>query len=374
MSALEQLAPDGARFITEVYGKRPEVTATGRDFSRLGSLDHFDRLINETLLPTAAFRLVRNGSPVPPRAYTKSFGSRPDDTIKVADPALVFDWFADGATIILESLHRYSPELRDLCRDLEAEFRKGTQINAYITPPGAQGFATHVDSHDVFVVQLFGSKRWSVFGKDDTAGTDTPLIERDLLVGDCLYIPKGFAHSAATGATASAHLTIGILPLKVAQLEREVMALLDEGDELIASPELKAGDGSGLSSKLLQDVRRKLDAVTEKDLEQRLARVFLTSRHHSLRGQLQRMLDARDLNDSDEVVTRVDWVRYDVGDDVVLVLPDRELRFNARLAPALDVILQEESFRIVDLKPHLDEDERHAMVGRLIREGLLEPT
>lgn len=373
MSALEQLAPDDARFLSEVYGERPEVTATGRDFSRLGSLDHFDHLINETLLPTAAFRLVRNGSPVPPRAYTKSFGSRPDDTIKVADPALVFDWFADGATIILESLHRYSPPLRDLCRDLEAELRQGTQVNAYITPPGAQGFATHVDSHDVFVVQLFGSKRWSVFGPDDPDGIDTPLIERDLEVGECLYIPKGFAHSAATGVTASAHLTIGLLPLKVVQLEREVMSLLDHGDELTASPELKAGDVSGLSSQLLHDVREKLAAVNEADLERRLARLFLTSRHHSLRGQLQRVLEARDLNDSEEVVTRVDWVRFDEGDDVVLVLPDRELRFSARLAPALDVILQKEPFRIVDLKPHLDEDERHAMVARLIREGLLEP-
>lgn len=375
MSALEHLAPDVARFTSKVYGNYPEVTATGRDFSRLGSLDYFDHLINETLLPTAAFRLVRDGSPVPPRAYTRSFGSRPDDTIKVADPALVFDWFGDGATIILESLHRYSPPLRDFCRDLETELRQSTQVNAYITPPGAQGFATHVDSHDVFVVQLFGTKRWSVFSKEDVKGVDTPLIERDLQVGECLYIPKGFAHSAATGAAASAHLTIGILPMKVSQLEREVMSLLeDEGDELIASPELKGGDVTALSARLLQDIRTKLDAVSEKDLSQRLARLFLTSRHHSLRGQLQRVLDARELNDSDEVVTRIEWVRFDDGSEVVLVLPDRELRFGSRLAPALDVILQKEPFRVVDLKPHLDEDERRAMVARLIREGLLELT
>ncbi len=30
------------------------------------------------------------------------------------------------------------------------------QINAYLTPPGSQGFATHYDTHDVFVLQVDG--------------------------------------------------------------------------------------------------------------------------------------------------------------------------------------------------------------------------
>lgn len=374
MSALEQLAEDVARFRAEVYGRKPELTATGRGHSELGSLDYFDHLINETLLPAAAFRLVRDGSPVPVRAYTRSFGSRPQDAIRVADPALVFDWFGDGATIILESLHRYSPQLRDFCRELETELRRGTQVNAYITPPGAQGFATHVDSHDVFVVQLFGSKRWSIFSDDDVRGEAAPIIERDLQVGECLYIPKGFAHSAATGVSASAHLTIGILPTKRSQVEREVVSLLGiGGDEAIASEETQ-GDLVLLGERLLDDLKARLDSVDEKDLTQRLTRLFFTSRHHSLRGHLQRVLDAQEVGDSDEVVTRTDWVRFDDAGDVILVLPDRELRFGARLAPALDIVLQKEPFRVVDLKPHLEESERHEFVARLIKEGLLELT
>ena len=170
MSALEHLAPDVALFLSEVYGTKPEVTATGQDYSWLGSLDSFDHLINETLLPAAAFRMVRDGSPIPAKAYTTKFGGNRDDTIRVADPALVFDWFAQGATIVLESLHRFSPPLRDLCLGLEADLHQGTQVNAYITPPGAQGFATHVDSHDVFVVQVFGTKHWLIHDSSDPEG------------------------------------------------------------------------------------------------------------------------------------------------------------------------------------------------------------
>ena len=368
MNALEHLTVDRARFLSEVYGTRPEVTAMGRDYSWLGSLDGFDHFINDTLLPAAAFRLVRDGSPLPVKHYTKKFGGSRDDQIRIADPALVFDHFAHGATIILESMHNYSAPIRNFCRALENELRLGTQVNAYITPPGAQGFATHVDSHDVFVVQVFGTKHWLVHDSNAAEGTGQPVIERDLTVGDCLYIPKGFPHSATTGSAASGHLTIGILPTTTDRMKRELVRLL-------AVPEIdaRAGDVSALSRGLIEEFRSRLDDVDPNELSQRLTRLFFASRHHSLRGQLKRILEASDLGDGDKVVTRVEWVRFDMDEGILLLLPDRELRFSARLGPALDVVLRDEPFRVSDLSAHLeDAEERVAMVARLIEEGLLE--
>lgn len=367
MSALGRLAVDPARFLSEVFGTRPEVTASGQDYSWLGSLDTFDHLISDTLLPAAAFRLVRDGSPIPPTGYTKSFGSR-DEKIRVADPALVYDWFAQGATIILESMHAYSSTLRGFCRDLERELRRGTQMNAYITPPGAKGFSTHVDSHDVFVVQVYGEKHWFVHESSDPDGLGDPVIERDLVIGDCLYIPKGFPHSASTGPAASAHLTIGILPTTVDDMKRELMSLvpIDGGGINVHA------DGSHVARELLEQARGRFDSVDKDELSRRLERLFFTSRHHSLRGQLMRSLDAGSLSDSDKLVTRVEWLRFDDEDGVVLVLPDRELHFKPRLAPALDVILSDEPFHVSELGPQLDENERRDLVARLLREGLLE--
>ena len=365
MGALERLTSDRARFLTDVYGKRPEITATGRDYSWLGSLDSFDHLINDTLLPSAAFRMVRDGSTIPARSYTRSFGSR--DAIKVADPALVFDLFGDGATIVLESLHRYWAPVRELCRDLERELRQGTQVNVYITPPGAQGFATHVDSHDVFVVQVFGTKHWFVHDSSDVEGAGAPLIERDLQVGDCLYIPRGFPHSASTGDSASAHLTIGILPTTSKELKRELVGLLHVGDV-----ETRDADAATISKGLIAELRAQIDGLDESELGRRLTRSFFTTRHHSLRGQLKRTLDAHAISDSDKVVVRTEWIRLDDSEGIRLVLPDRELRFTPRLGPALEVVLRDEPFRVGDLEPHLDAEERCALVARLIREGFLE--
>ena len=65
-------------------------------------------------------------------------------------------------------------------------------------------------------------------------------------------------------------------------------------------------------------------------------------------------------------------MRCDDPEGTRLILPDRELNFSARLAPALDVVLSAEPFRVADLSPHLDEEERVAFAARLIREGLLE--
>lgn len=35
--------------------------------------------------------------------------------------------------------------------------------NAYLTPPGSQGFAPHYDDIDAFILQLEGRKRWSLY-------------------------------------------------------------------------------------------------------------------------------------------------------------------------------------------------------------------
>ena len=56
--------------------------------------------------------------------------------------------------------------------------------NAYLTPPGSQGFAVHSDTHDVFVFQTAGSKQWEVHTPD---GVEQVLLEP----GVSMYLPTG---------------------------------------------------------------------------------------------------------------------------------------------------------------------------------------
>ena len=101
------------------------------------------------------------------------------------------------------------------------------QVNAYVTPPQNQGFADHYDVHDVFVLQVAGEKRWRIRepvleaplrdqpweqhrAAVEQAATAEPLIEETLSPGDCLYLPRGYLHSATALGGTSIHLTVGV--------------------------------------------------------------------------------------------------------------------------------------------------------------------
>ena len=131
--------------------------------------------------------------------------------------------FSDGATVIFQQLQLRIPALARLCEALGRVFSSRIQTNAYLTPPnGLAGFKPHWDTHDVFVLQVMGSKRWFVHGEDtalplrgqqsETAEAATAPITRELELrcGDALYLPRGLIHSAKTGSEASLHITLGV--------------------------------------------------------------------------------------------------------------------------------------------------------------------
>ena len=116
----------------------------------------------------------------------------------VMDARAVFDEFAAGATMVFQSMHRFWAPLADYCRLLELALGHPVQANAYITPPGAQGFGAHKDEHDVFVLQTHGTKARRVYERHDLPPSRPPLIDAPIASGDSLYIPEGFPHSAST--------------------------------------------------------------------------------------------------------------------------------------------------------------------------------
>lgn len=86
-------------------------------------------------------------------------------------------------------------------RGLEEELGHPCQANAYLTPPGSQGFALHSDSHDVIVFQTFGAKEREVH--DDGGAHQVMMVP-----GTSIYLPTGAPHMARTQETASLHVTV----------------------------------------------------------------------------------------------------------------------------------------------------------------------
>jgi bifunctional lysine-specific demethylase and histidyl-hydroxylase NO66 len=393
--AIQRLVGDPAAFVRDHWATAPLLRrGAGPDgFDDLLSLDGVDRFLSTTPR-TPAFRLVKDGQPLPPASYTRSgtMGSQP--LADLADAGKVYDHFHAGATIVLQGLHRWWPPLRAFGRDLELFLTHPVQVNAYLTPPASRGLGVHHDTHDVFVLQVHGRKLWQVWdaavpfplphqrklppAAEEPAGP--PLVDAELAPGDCLYVPRGFRHAARTAETASLHLTVGIPTRNWNEVLREVVELATE--EAWFREGLPVGfaeDPAALARSLAErvaELRRFLDKVDLDRVAEDAARRFWAGRAPLLRGQLHQLLALDELDD-DAVVRRrpgaVCRLRV-AGDRLTLLLGDRELAMPAHLEPAVRALLADGGSRVGDLEGLLDPPSRLVLARRLVREGLLEGT
>ena len=343
------------------------------DLAELLRLDDVDHLLTETAIRTPAVRIAQDGSVLPESAYTRgaSLAGRP--LTGLLDPRRVLALYDGGATVVLQGLHRYWPPLTRLVAELEVELGHPCQANAYLTPPGAQGFAVHSDSHDVFVFQTSGSKLWEVHGAD---GVEDVLLEPGL----SMYLPTGTRHAARAQDGASLHVTIGINQLTWrGLLRRAVLPVLDAvPDEHLPAGYLDdpAPLVDGLSARLESFTAALRALPADSVVEEEITR-FLTTRPTRQRAGLTDRVAVRALDDQ-TLLRRRDGhpcvlvgVRGDPGRLRVL-LGDRHLDVPERLRPALEEVRRRRELRPADLADALDPGSRVVLCRRLVGEGLLE--
>jgi lysine-specific demethylase/histidyl-hydroxylase NO66 len=323
---------------------------------------------------TPAFRLVKAGGPV--GGYTSSIPWRPRPFTGAADVRRVLAEFADGATIVLQALHMTRDPIAAFARQLELELRHPVQVNAYYTPRNAQGLPVHHDTHDVFVLQTSGEKRWLVYDpvlelplrtqrySRELGGAGPVVLDVTLRAGDTLYLPRGWLHEALTSDQDSLHLTVGV---NVVTWMDALRAALDEaGGDIALRRSIEAGSAdeaiAALGSLLdADDVERR-----RKERLARRARPLLADGFDQLRA-----LDDLTLETPLERVPSHAFVRAE-GDELVVVHDGGELRLPTRLADELDEILAADgTFTASELDGPLDDEGRLVLVRRLVREAIL---
>jgi mannose-6-phosphate isomerase-like protein (cupin superfamily) len=371
VSALELLSGDAQTFREKIWASRIHVHHTDPE-ALVGvlSFDDVDHLLTSTAIRTPAVRIAKEGSVLPASAYTRHATLAGQPLTGLLDPAKVFDLFDDGATVVLQGLHRYWAPLGALVAELELALGHPCQANAYLTPPGSQGFAVHSDSHDVFVFQTHGSKVWEVH---EGGEQHTVVLEP----GVSMYLPTGTPHAARAQDTVSLHVTIGINQVTWKDvLDRTLAAALDP-----AGPQhLPAGyldDPSLLADGLadrLETLATALRDVRPADVADAEVRRFLTGRTLWQRGGLRDRIAARDLTDSTVLRRRPGHpcVLRVEGERLRVLLGDRELVMPGHLETALSVVRDRDVLTPADLDLDLDPQSRLVLCRRLVREGLLE--
>jgi uncharacterized RmlC-like cupin family protein len=358
--ALTRCVGDPETFAHDHWGRCPLLRRGDDPFDDVLSLAAVD-----TILSSAArrpeVRLVQGGERVDAADYCTTLRLGGRIVSDVVDPVKVGEQLLDGATVVLQSLHRTVPAVQRFALQLESQVSHPVQANAYLTPAGASGLAAHRDGHDVVVVQLHGAKCWTVDG----------LGELVLTPGDTLYLPAGTEHSATAQASASLHLTIGMLRVTYRAVLQRALEDLDVLDQ-----PLPLGYATDDDGRLVADVRAMLDgtraalasadavAVAERERRRRRPRP-------SRDGHVASLARLGELDLSSVVRVRAGPPpRIEVLDgDVRLDLGDRTLRLPAAALPALRVLVEDGAARIGDL-PGLDDESRLVVARRLTAEGM----
>lgn len=340
---------------------------------------------------------MRDGDVLPASAYTRrarTGGTVVDDLI---DPGRLLALFASGVTVVLQSVHRWWAPVAAFCRELELGLGHAMQANAYMTPPGAAGLAPHHDTHDVFVLQVTGTKHWVVreptverplarhTTDHDTAGSQPVRFEVDLQPGDVLYLPRGFVHSAAAQQGTSLHLTLGVLATTVHDVLHQLVDLA--GEEAAFRRDLPARwpfDDDAAAGAVKDAVAELVDWLGRVEVADVVARArdrFVANRSPLLDGQLLEIAGLGEVDDDTVVVRRAGIVGSLALDPPLadpsgngetrlsLVLGDRRVVMPASLEPAVRRLTDGSPHRVGDLSDLLDHGSRLVLVRRLIREG-----
>ena len=382
------IAPnDSGQFLSGYWERQPLTVKRGTPdyFGDLLSLDDIDRVLTANLLRVEDAQMTNAAREVKQSQYAYPTG--------VIDVAKLYQEFADGSTIILPQLHGRLPRLAACCRALEHEFSTRFQTNIYLTPGNAQGFKPHYDAHDVFILQISGTKRWRLYdtpvalplrGQAFRPDEHTPgeiTAEFTLGPGDTAYIPRGIMHDAESDGEMSLHITVGALVRTWHDLFVEALSgvsLNNAGmrDGLpvgFARPEF---DRTNARAKFADLLRQMADQIDFDGALDRFADDIVATRNPLLWGQLEQIARLPDLSPENVITVRPDLIlRMERSEEhiaihcygAIITLPSHAAE------PAMAALSGTPS-SIGDLPGDLDEAGKLVLVRRLVREGLVTVT
>ena len=318
---IAELLGDEAEFFRAYFNVRPMLrrAALTGDPTEVLSVSDLDDILHSEAIRTPYVALSKGGRPVVPGSYTMPVDVQDEYVTGCVDAEKVAGHFRTGATITWNQMNHFRPNLRALTASLTRTFGGRSDVVAFLTPAGKQGYPPHHDPVDVFVVQLEGRKRWQVWPTPEDRLTGTthpsldelgePLLDTALAPGDVLYMPYGTPHVAAACDGVSLHLSVLVRPRPWADLLTDVVGRLLRSDPAFAGrphPAARPAEALGhefrARCELLAEALAKLDTGAELE---RLLPPGPVPGVGSRRGRLfQHLLDADRLTPDTEVHRR----------------------------------------------------------------------
>jgi len=351
-------------------------------YSKLLKAEDLDTVLTTHNLRYPVLRVVRGDEDVPRESYTLSSGS--------IEPIEVTKRFDEGSTIVFNQLQSRVPSLSRLCVNLGAFFGSRVQTNIYLTPPNAQGFKPHWDTHDVFVLQVSGRKIWSIYdtriplplkGQSFQSGHHEPgpvTDEFEMGPGSLLYIPRGIFHSARSTDSASLHITLGLTAFTWADLLVEAVSAA-----ALENPSLRQNLPIGFTSgRVSPDEKNRLyleklallhTPFDPAPVWQYFRNKLMAENATLFPGLLSLRLD-EEVVTLNTVVGRRQALNIDIEggtENCLIRCWDKEISLPSHVLPAIQFVMSTDRFEVRELPDCLDGPGKVTLVDRLMKEGLL---
>jgi hypothetical protein len=346
-------------------------------YGRVLSWEDIDHILSTFELEPDRVRLVdarREQPPSVPRSYDGGL-----------DVDKLLSEYSSGASIVINGLHRTWKPVADLCRSLEHELTHPFQANLYLTPDGGRGLKPHFDTHDVFILQISGSKKWAIYSPPKLLPAESggqfklpedavPIKSLTLHSGDFLYLPRGFPH-VADGDTHSAHLTVGMLSLKWRHaVLKAVNTACDEQAFLRAALPAGFTRSETTLARTTEQLEEMISHLPELvDARSALLEIvddFIQHRHPLLDGHLTALTQPSPTLDSTfEPRPNIIFKLQTEDDCVVLRFHGKCVSFPQRVEEAVRSICGACPITVADVGGDLDDQGKLVLVRRLVHEG-----
>lgn len=377
---------DPSAFFTETFEERFHLIERGEAnrYTDLLSVDVMDAFIADNVLFNGQIDATRADPRITRDAFTL-------DNNEI-DRSALLRLYQDKATIIAPHLHSYHKPLGDFVRALEPVFSASLQTNCYLTPPGATGFRTHYDNHDVFILQVSGSKSWRLY--DEPVGkpfrgegfepgvhdVGEPTEEFVLHAGDTVYIPRGMMHDAqAHEGAASLHITLGLVSKTWADVVLEAIS-----KAALETPDLRRALPAGYANRdfdrtpAREQFREYITQLAEKaELDEPLdimAEDYVKSRTPEMAGIIRYasspVPEEQRYLANENSLYRI--IEDDESAEFAVVTRGGSSEFIGAKRKAFERAMNGESFVRADL-PEIEGDDATDLVRRLLSRGLIRP-
>ena len=385
LSISELIAPINIDdFFNEYWEKKHLHVQKQHDaYDGLFSLADIDSYLSMQNLKPEGLRLAKNGQQIPQDEWTKRTTILNGLQNIVVDPEQVLHHYNEGATIIISFADTMIPALANINRSIEQELGIKSQANVYITPPNAQGFTQHYDTHDIFLLQLKGPKIWNIYDTGEELPTtikpftkEPELVEKITInTGDFLYIPRGVVHEAFSSETATVHINFSLKPRYGFHLI-ESLAEIAEADDVFfrqVLPHKYSSDQQkeAYISMFQEKLKELLDKHTVEDLIERQKAFFREKQSIDLSGRLQDAV-AQDQISADTAVCRCTGFTYHVATEAQsTIITFGKKKVTLPKFVDKELLLQDTPFKVKDIKGLLTEDNKMILVRSLIQSGYL---